>query len=206
MQADLTLKSGRRGATLDIQLLILLGILVLVMAVSTALTPRFLSYVNMINVLMQVAMIMLTGSAAVLLMIAGAFDLLRTGRPGPIALSIPYDFLNARVEAPQPAGGHGARPPCHVADVEQAVGLLALAARPLVVAGGGVIAAGAERELQDVARRLGAPVVATVAGRGAVSERDPVRRKTNGQPRVRSRSSSVARRTAARRLFTPSLA
>lgn len=75
MQADLTLKSGRKGATLDIQLLILLGILVLVMAVSTALTPRFLSYVNMINVLMQVAMIMLTGSAAVLLMIAGAFDL-----------------------------------------------------------------------------------------------------------------------------------
>ena len=75
MQADLTLKSGRRGATLDIQLLILVGILVLVMAVSTALTPRFLSYVNMINVLMQVAMIMLTGSAAVLLMISGAFDL-----------------------------------------------------------------------------------------------------------------------------------
>jgi ribose transport system permease protein len=75
MQADFTLKSGRRRATLDIQLLILVGILALVMAVSTALTPKFLSYVNMINVLMQVAMIMLTGSAAVLLMIAGAFDL-----------------------------------------------------------------------------------------------------------------------------------
>ena len=116
----------------------------------------------------------LTEARAIPAAIAGAFDLLRTGRPGPIALSIPYDFLNARVEAPQPAGGHGARPPCHVADVEQAVGLLALAARPLVVAGGGVIAAGAERELQDVARRLGAPVVATVAGRGAVSERDPL--------------------------------
>jgi thiamine pyrophosphate-dependent acetolactate synthase large subunit-like protein len=36
-----------------------------------------------------------------------------------------------------------------------------------------VIAAGAERELHAVARRLGAPVIATVAGRGAVSERDP---------------------------------
>ena len=75
MQADLTLKPARRGAALDVQLLILIGILVVVMAVSTALTPKFLSYVNMINVLMQVAMIMLTGSAAVLLMIAGAFDL-----------------------------------------------------------------------------------------------------------------------------------
>jgi len=75
MQADLALKPARRGGTVDVQLLILVGILVLVMAVSTALTPKFLSYVNMINVLMQVAMIMLTGSAAVLLMIAGAFDL-----------------------------------------------------------------------------------------------------------------------------------
>jgi acetolactate synthase-1/2/3 large subunit len=88
-------------------------------------------------------------------------------------LSIPYDFLNTGVEAPQPAGGHGVRPPCHVGDVEQAVPLLARASRPLVVAGGGVIAAGAEGELQHVARRLGAPVIATVAGRGAVSEREP---------------------------------
>jgi acetolactate synthase-1/2/3 large subunit len=105
--------------------------------------------------------------------IAGAFDLLRTGRPGPMVISIPYDFLNTRVDAPQPGGGHGARPPCHVADVEEAVVMLARATRPLVVTGGGVIAAGAERELHAVARRLGAPVIATVAGRGAVSERDP---------------------------------
>jgi acetolactate synthase-1/2/3 large subunit len=69
-------------------------------------------------------------------------------------------------------GGHGARPPCHVTDCDEGVRLLARAARPLVVAGGGVIAAGAERELQDLARRLGAPVIVTVAGRGAVSERD----------------------------------
>jgi len=37
--------------------------------------------------------------------IAGAFDLLRSGPPGPIVLSIPWDFLGARVDAPQPAGG-----------------------------------------------------------------------------------------------------
>ena len=114
----------------------------------------------------------LTEARAIPGAIAGAFDLLRTGRPGPIALSIPWDFLAAPVEAPQPAGGHGARPPCHVADVEEAAGLLTAATRPLIVAGGGVIAAGAERELQALARRLGAPVIATVGGRGAVSERD----------------------------------
>ena len=106
--------------------------------------------------------------------IAGAFDLLRSGPPGPIALSIPWDFLGARVDTACPAGRHGARPPCHVADVAEAARVLATAVRPLVIAGGGVIAAGAERELGEVARRLGAPVVASVGGRGAVSERDPL--------------------------------
>jgi acetolactate synthase-1/2/3 large subunit len=114
----------------------------------------------------------LTEARAIPGAIAAAFDLLRTGRPGPMALSIPSDFLNAPVEVAHTPGGHGARPPCHVTDCDEGVRLLARAARPLVVAGGGVIAAGAERELQDLARRLGAPVIVTVAGRGAVSERD----------------------------------
>jgi ribose/xylose/arabinose/galactoside ABC-type transport system permease subunit len=75
MPAETTVRIESKRGRLDLQLVLLVGILALVMAVSAALTPKFLSYVNMINVLMQVAMIMLTGSAAVLLMIAGAFDL-----------------------------------------------------------------------------------------------------------------------------------
>jgi ribose/xylose/arabinose/galactoside ABC-type transport system permease subunit len=59
----------------DIQILLLLVVLVLIMGVSTVLTPHFMSYVNIMNVFMQVAMVMLTGSAAVLLMISGNFDL-----------------------------------------------------------------------------------------------------------------------------------
>ena len=69
--------------------------------------------------------------------IAGAFDLLRTGRPGPVAISIPYDFLNAEVEAAVRPGG-GRRPPCHVADIAEAARRLRVARRPLLVAGGGV--------------------------------------------------------------------
>jgi ribose transport system permease protein len=74
-QADIMAAGGRRAGTQTIQLAVLLGILLAIMAAATILTPKFLSYVNMVNVLMQVAMIMLTGSAAVLLMIAGNFDL-----------------------------------------------------------------------------------------------------------------------------------
>jgi len=115
-----------------------------------------------------------TEAAAIPAAIAGAFDLLRSGRPGPVVISIPNDLLAARVEATAPGGGHGRRPPCHVADVEEAAQILRSARRPLVIAGGGVTAAGAERELGTLARRLGAPVVTTVNGRGAFDERDPL--------------------------------
>ncbi len=115
-----------------------------------------------------------TEAAAIPMALHGAFDLLRTGRPGPIAISIPNDFLTARVDGAPRGGGHGRRPPCHVNEIREAARLLRGGARPLIIAGGGVIAAGAEAELEALARRLDSPVVTTVMGRGAISERDPL--------------------------------
>ncbi len=106
--------------------------------------------------------------------LAGAFALLRTGRPGPVAVSIPNDLLAARIDVPAPPAGQGVRPPCHVADIMEAAERLERAERPLIVAGGGVVAAGAEVELRALARRLGAPVITTVMGRGAMPESDPL--------------------------------
>jgi acetolactate synthase-1/2/3 large subunit len=113
-----------------------------------------------------------TATADIPAAIAGAFHLLRSGRPGPVAISIPNDLLVARAEGQAPAGGAGRRPPCHVAEIEEAARRLAAAERPLIVAGGGVVAAGAGAELLALARRLGAPVITTVMGRGAVAEDD----------------------------------
>ncbi len=115
-----------------------------------------------------------TEATAVPATVHGAFDLLRTGRPGPIAISVPNDFLTARFHAEASGGGHGRRPPCHVETIQEAAHLLASASRPLLIAGGGVIAAEAETGLVSLARRLGAPVITTVMGRGAISERDPL--------------------------------
>src|SRR5215470_13168345 len=112
-----------------------------------------------------------TEAPAIPATVHAAFDLLRTGRPGPIAISIPNDFLMSRFDGRTYAGGHGRRPPCHVDAIGEAVRLLSAASRPLVIAGGGVIAAGAEAELGRLARRLGAPVITSVMGRGALSER-----------------------------------
>src|SRR2546428_3949639 len=115
-----------------------------------------------------------TEAAAIPTTVHGAFDLLRTGRPGPIAISIPNDFLTARFDAAPRSGGHGRRPPCHVDEIREAVRLLSGASKPLLIAGGGVIGAGAEAELSRLAYRLGAPVITSVMGRGAVSEREPL--------------------------------
>ena len=115
-----------------------------------------------------------TEAAAIPTTVHGAFDLLRTGRPGPIAISVPNDFLTSRFDAGPGGGGHGRRPPCHVEAIHAAARLLAAASRPLLIAGGGVIAAEADAELARLARRLGAPVITTVMGRGAISERDPL--------------------------------
>jgi thiamine pyrophosphate-dependent acetolactate synthase large subunit-like protein len=116
----------------------------------------------------------LDDTAAIPTSLSAAFELTRTGRPGPVALSIPNDLLFARAEAVIPSGGASRRPPCHVADIEAAARRLGAAARPLIITGGGVVAAGGERELVALARRLGAPVITTVSGRGALDERDPL--------------------------------
>jgi acetolactate synthase-1/2/3 large subunit len=106
--------------------------------------------------------------------VAGAFELLRTGRPGPIAISVPYDVLGTAVEAVVRAPSTAGRPPCHVAEIADAARRLERARKPLLIAGGGVVTAGAEAELLALARRLGAPVITTVMGRGAIAEDDPL--------------------------------
>jgi acetolactate synthase-1/2/3 large subunit len=65
-------------------------------------------------------------------------------------------------------------------DVERAARLLASAKRPVIVAGGGVIGAEATTELRALAERLGAPVVTTWNGKGAIDETHPLAGQTIG--------------------------
>ena len=104
--------------------------------------------------------------------IQGAFDLFASGRPGPIALSIPVDLLLARGGGRIVEGRGRGRPPCHVEEIDAAARLLASARRPLIISGGGAVAANAGGELRRLAYRLGAPVITTVMGRGIIPETD----------------------------------
>jgi thiamine pyrophosphate-dependent acetolactate synthase large subunit-like protein len=102
-----------------------------------------------------------------------AFHLFRTVRPGPISLSLPTDLLVGKSEGRRESF-HAGRPACDAKLIEDAARRLGAAKRPLIVAGGGVIASGASSELAALARRLGAPVITSVMGRGAIPETDPL--------------------------------
>jgi acetolactate synthase-1/2/3 large subunit len=102
-----------------------------------------------------------------------AFHLFRTARPGPIALSLPTDLLVTKSEGRRESFPDGP-PACDPRLIDEAATLLRAAKRPLIVAGGGVISAEGSAELQALARRLGAPVVTSVMGRGAIPETDPL--------------------------------
>ncbi len=102
-----------------------------------------------------------------------AWNQMLSGRPGPVLLDLPMDVQAeaADVVIPDPdarEARHGPR--AAVQDVERAAALLRTARRPVIVAGGGVMLAAAWAELTRLAERIGAPVVTTWQGKGAIDE------------------------------------
>ncbi|MFT3874198.1 MAG: thiamine pyrophosphate-binding protein [Nocardioides sp.] len=104
----------------------------------------------------------------------GAFALFRTGRPRPVYIEMPLDVLQSRADLatgslePRPAPGPT---PADADAVDEAARLLSAAQRPLIVAGGGSLAAG--DTLRELAERLGAPIATTLNGKGVVPESHP---------------------------------
>ena len=96
-----------------------------------------------------------------------------TGRGAPGALEIPIDIQYAETQA------HTVvlpKPQQFAADervIDKAVDKIVNTTRRIIVAGGGVIAAGATEELQALAKALDCPVVTTVDGRGVLPEDHP---------------------------------
>jgi acetolactate synthase-1/2/3 large subunit len=104
-----------------------------------------------------------------------AFAEMLTGRRGPVVVDLPMDVQCDDVEVgaglPEPGRYRTTGPVLPDPDqVDAAAQLLSEARRPVIVAGGGVIAAEAWRELRAVAEFLGAPVVTTMMGKGSFPE------------------------------------
>ena len=103
--------------------------------------------------------------------IAEAFHIAATGRPGPVLVDIAKDTLQAMTtfEWPATLDLPGYRPVSrpHAKQVREAGRLITASQRPVLYVGGGVIKAGAAKELRVLAEMTGIPVVTTLMARGA---------------------------------------
>jgi acetolactate synthase-1/2/3 large subunit len=116
-----------------------------------------------------------------------AFYIARTGRPGPVLIDVAKDVQAARVDYDYPEGVHlpGYRlPQDDVANQLQseseslryqaAARMLGEAEKPLIIAGHGVILAGAEEALQELVEKGSIPVITTLLGIGTLPETHPL--------------------------------
>jgi acetolactate synthase-1/2/3 large subunit len=110
----------------------------------------------------------------------------RTGRPRPVALSIPADLLTARAEThltdPDPDGDRPQHP--HRESVAEIAAVLRSARRPVLYAGGGVLASRAGAALTALAEDLSAPVIASRNAGGAVPAHHPLAFTSLAAPRL----------------------
>ncbi|MHA7135530.1 acetolactate synthase large subunit [Oerskovia turbata] len=109
--------------------------------------------------------------------IAEAFHIAQTGRPGPVLVDIAKSAMQARTTFSWPQemqlpGYHPVTKP-HSKQIREAARLLATAKRPVLYVGGGAIRANASAELRKLVDLSGAPAVTTLMARGALPDSHP---------------------------------
>ncbi len=105
-------------------------------------------------------------------LIARAYAIFRGGRPRPVHLSLPRDVLPLPVESEWQPRRSPRLPLADPALIEEAAEVLARSKRPLILVGGGALGTG--KALAEIAGWLGAPVLATNAGKGILPESHPL--------------------------------
>ena len=105
-----------------------------------------------------------------------AFAIAESGRPGPVVVDVPKDVQTQIIEFetwPEPWCPAPPKSPDAEA-IARMLGMLHRAARPVIYAGGGVVASGAAETLTAFARRNGIPVACTLSGLGIFPPDDPL--------------------------------
>jgi len=136
---------------------------------------------------------LVTDPAEIPRVIAEAFHLAATGRPGPVLVDIAKDALQAQTTFSWPPEMHlpgyrsTSRP--HGKQIREAARLIADARRPVLYVGGGVLKSGATDVLRELVELTGAPVVTTLMARGAFPDSHP---QHVGMPGMHGSVSAVA--------------
>jgi acetolactate synthase I/II/III large subunit len=103
-----------------------------------------------------------------------AFHIASTGRPGPVLVDIPADINKHELDFvwPETVNLPGYKPTYkgHTKQIKQAANFIERARRPLLYAGGGVLASNGSKELKELAELMQLPVVTTLMGKGAFPE------------------------------------
>jgi acetolactate synthase-1/2/3 large subunit len=107
-----------------------------------------------------------------------AFHIARTGRPGPVLIDIARDVQAAETEYDYSAEvdlpGYRSQPDDPLKLRDQAAQMINEAQRPLIIAGHGVVLAGAEDMLQELVEKANIPAITTLLGISAIPETHPL--------------------------------
>lgn len=121
---------------------------------------------------------LVTNAADIPAVMASAVHIATTGRPGPVLVDVAKDAQNAKFEfvwPPQQDLTPGYKPISepHGKQIQAAAELILQSKKPILYVGGGVIRAGANKELLRLAKVTGAPVTTTLMARGAFPDSSP---------------------------------
>lgn len=101
-----------------------------------------------------------------------AFHIMRSGRPGPVLIDLPFDVqmgeIEFDIETYASLGAH--KPQATRAQIEKALTMMNEGQRPLIVAGGGIVNADASDKLVEFAEITGVPVIPTLMGWGTIPD------------------------------------
>jgi acetolactate synthase-1/2/3 large subunit len=110
--------------------------------------------------------------------IAEAFHIATTGRPGPVLVDIAKDALQKMTTFNWPTSiklaGYNPKTTPDAQAITDAAALITQSSKPVFYVGGGVIKANAHKELRQLVELLGAPVVTTLMARGAFPDSHPL--------------------------------
>jgi acetolactate synthase-1/2/3 large subunit len=113
-----------------------------------------------------------------------AFHIAQTGRPGPVLIDIPKNIQNQMAQPIFPTEltlrGYRVAPEADSVALNEIIGLIKSAKRPMIYAGGGIISSKASGELLEFAERSQIPVATTLMGIGGFPERHPLSLKWLG--------------------------
>jgi len=123
---------------------------------------------------------MITDTRDIPRLFAQAFYVARTGRPGPVLIDVPVNFIREKIEDesavtyPETVSLPGYTPEREVKQsYAQLISLLQAAKHPVAIVGGGVKWSGATKIVRELLERLKIPTVSTVHGLGTVPQERP---------------------------------